>query len=62
MSAKMVKRSKACVVIISGIQKKDALNKFLDDSINYINCPAKLTLEIPELFVFTDIDLKSDSI
>jgi len=62
MSSKMVIRSKACVVVISGDQKKDALAKFLDGDSNYASCPAKLTLKIPELFVFTDIDLKSVNI
>ena len=62
ISSKMVTRSKACVVIISGNQKKDALTKFLDSDSNYASCPAKLVLKIPELFVFTDIDLKSINI
>jgi len=62
MSAGMVLRSKACVVIVSGTQKKDALSKYLDESLNYADCPAKLTLKITELFVFTDINLKSNNI
>jgi len=62
MSASMMLRSKACVVVVSGVYKKDALTKFLDGNPNYIDCPAKLTLKIPELFVFTDINLKSYNI
>ena len=57
MSARMIQRSKACVIVVSGSQKKDALSKFLDGSSSYFDCPAKLTLKIPELFVFTDINL-----
>jgi len=62
MSTNMMLRSKACVNLISGIQKKDALTKLLEGDFNYIDCPAKLTLKIPESFIFTDINLKSNNI
>jgi 6-phosphogluconolactonase len=57
MSARMIQRSKSCVIVVSGNQKKDALTKFLDGNFSYFDCPANLTLKIPELFVFTDINL-----
>ena len=62
MSTNMVLRSEACVNLVSGIQKKDALTKLLEGDSNYIDCPAKLTLKIPESFIFTDINLKSNNI
>ena len=62
ISTNMVLRSEACVNLITGIQKKYALTKLLEDDFNYIDCPAKLTLKIPESFVFTDINLKSNNI
>jgi 6-phosphogluconolactonase len=57
MSKNMFLRSKIGILLFAGEGKRDSYKNFLDDKINFVKCPAKLTLELLESYVLTNIKI-----
>jgi 6-phosphogluconolactonase len=57
MSRKLLLRSKVALIVFLGEGKKEAYIKFLDDTIDYKPCPAKLVQSIKQSFLLTDLML-----
>lgn len=53
-SRKLLQRAKVALLLFVGDGKKDAYNKFNDESVSVEECPAKLINTIANSFVFTD--------
>ena len=51
----LILNAELVVLFFIGEGKKEAYKAFLDDSKDFIECPAKIGLEANKLFVFTDI-------
>jgi len=55
MTKKMLMRSKVGIILFCSDIKKEAYRKFLDNNIDFVNCPAKLVSKLPESYVLTNI-------
>ena len=56
VSKTFLKRSHIGVLLFNGVEKKFALEKFLDSQFSYEKCPAKLVLELSKSYVLTNIN------
>lgn len=55
MSRQLLLKSKVAIILFFGEAKKQAYNKFKDESVSVIECPAKIVNKIPESYILTDI-------
>lgn len=55
-TANMLMKSKIGLILFVGDAKKDAYRKFLDDNMDFRNCPAKLISKLKESYVITNIE------
>jgi 6-phosphogluconolactonase len=55
MSRKLLLRSQVAVLLFLGEGKREALNKFRDDRLDYRAVPCRLVQEIKDVYVFTDV-------
>ena len=54
MSKNMLANTDTAVLLFFGSSKREALAKFLDAKVNSLECPAKLVINMPHSFVFSD--------
>jgi 6-phosphogluconolactonase len=57
MSKNMFLKSKIGILLFSGEGKRNSYKNFLDDKLDFVKCPAKLTLKLPESYVLTNIEV-----
>ena len=55
-SKKLLLKSQIAILLISGDSKKNALRKFLNNSIDIESCPSKIVNQIESGFLITDIN------
>lgn len=55
-SLNLLRKSKVAIVLFYGESKKLAYEQFNNEEVSLVNCPAKLTLDIEESFVATDLE------
>lgn len=55
-SKKLLQKSQTAILLFMGEEKRDALNKFLDNRLSINECPAKLINEIRDSYALTDIN------
>ena len=53
-SARMLRDAAEALLLFFGPEKQQPFDQFLDESLGYVECPAKLVQEIPSHFVLTD--------
>jgi 6-phosphogluconolactonase len=56
MSSALVKHAQVCLLIFYGETKKTAYDAFMHDDVTVYDCPAKLVLEINDLYVVTNLE------
>jgi len=54
-SYNLILKSSCAVIIFKGKEKKEALNKFLNQNTTIIDCPSKLVSELDKYYIITDI-------
>ena len=57
ISRKFLLKTKIGILLFKGEIKKQAYINFLDETLDYKKCPAKLISKLPESYVLTNIDL-----
>lgn len=60
MSRRLLLSSRAGILLFIGEGKRRALERFLDSSVSWEDCPAKLVARLPEYHVLTDMRPQSD--
>lgn len=56
MSRSLLSSAQCGIILFFGKEKRKAYNLFTSDETDIISCPAKLALQIKDLYVFTDCD------
>lgn len=54
-SRPLILKSKVGIVLFYGEGKREALNKFKNEKIDWKECPAKMVLQLPNWFLFTNL-------
>lgn len=54
---RLIKEARVGYLLFMGSSKKDAVDSFLNPDLDAPSCPAKVILDIPKHFIFTDLEI-----